>query len=89
MTVEQEETQDSTQAPAPKKQLQITSAILNTLLKESQIFESDSQVSDINDLSQRTMVMKLIHYQLENNTEEFLDSLKQSDYYKQLLRYVC
>jgi len=46
-------------------------------------------VSDINDLSQRTMVMKLIHYQLENNTEAFLDSLKQSDYYKQLLRYVC
>ena len=33
--------------------------------------------------------MKLIHYQLENNSEQFLKSLKESDYYKELLRYVC
>lgn len=33
--------------------------------------------------------MKLIHYQLENNTEDFLKILKSSEYYKELLRYVC
>lgn len=33
--------------------------------------------------------MKLIHYQLENNTEGFLEILKRSNYYKELLRYVC
>jgi hypothetical protein len=35
------------------------------------------------------MVMKLIHHQLTDNTEVFLHSLKNSDYYQELLRYVC
>jgi hypothetical protein len=67
--------------------------LLNTILRESKILRSPGEESsndqDIYSLSQKTMVMKLIHYQLENNTEAFLKILKSSDYYKELLRYVC
>jgi hypothetical protein len=35
------------------------------------------------------MVVKLIHYQLVNNSKEFLARLKNSKFYQELLRYVC
>jgi hypothetical protein len=35
------------------------------------------------------MVVKLIHYQLVNNSKEFLKRLKNSKFYQELLRYVC
>lgn len=75
------------------KEFSISTEILNTILRESKILRSSGEESgndqDINSLSQKTTVMKLIHYQLENNTEDFLKILKSSEYYKELLRYVC
>lgn len=78
---------------ADKRQFFITSDILNTILRESKILSKDSSQDgasqDIHVLSQKTLVMKLIHHQLQDNTEGFLKSLKDSDYYQQLLRFVC
>jgi hypothetical protein len=81
-------------ADMPKsREFFITSEILNTILRESKILSKDASTEggtqDIHQLSQKTMVMKLIHHQLNDNTEGFLLSLKNSEYYKQLLRYVC
>jgi len=55
-------------------------------LRESKILSKDSSQEgasqDVHVLSQKTMVMKLIHHQLQDNTEGFLKSLKGSDYYQ-------
>lgn len=69
-----------------KRQFFITAGILNTILRESKILSKDSSQEgasqEIHVLSQKTMVMKLIHHQLQDNTEGFLKSLKDSDYYQ-------
>lgn len=85
--------QSATKDTSKAKEFAISTEILNTILRESKILQSSSKKSgddqDINSLSQKTTVMKLIHYQLENNTDDFLKILKSSEYYKELLRYVC
>jgi hypothetical protein len=79
--------------PDSQREFFITSEILNIILSQSKILSKDapqeSNIQDIHVLSQKTMIMKLIHHQLADNTEGFLKSLKESDYYRELLRYVC
>ena len=83
---EADEAEKDVKEEKPNREFKITSDILNTLLKESKIFSQQEdkveQNEDIHQLSQKTMIMKLIHYQLENNSQEFLKSLKESKYYK-------
>lgn len=85
--------QETSENASKSREFPISTEILNTLLKESKILQSSGEESsndqDINSLSQKTSVMKLIHYQLENNTQDFLKILKDSNYYQELLRYVC
>ena len=75
--VDNEETKDTEAADKTKKQeesssFKITSEVLDTMLRESKILDVDSDEAenkggDINELSYKTMVMKLIHYQLVND----------------------
>ena len=78
---------------AEKKAFDLSADMLKTLINDCNLLGSNEDASkessDIQLLNIQTMVLKLINYQLENNSKEFLQKLKSSGYYEQILRLVC